>query len=365
MTSPRTYKGAAILAAFAWLFVLPNARSQVVTQSFTLQPGWNSVYLEVQPSNNAANTVFGSLPVSSVWARGERVSSVDYIQNASETAFNEAGWLGWFHPSRPESFLNNLFSVHANRPYLIKSTNGTPIAWSLVGRPSLRQMDWVPDAYNLRGLPVDPAGPPTFLNFFRYSKAHYNSTNGQLEKIYRLDGSGQWTLMGPNDLTKSGEAYWIYTRGASDYVAPLMATLELGDGLDFGSSLTELQVRLKNATPGPMNAMMQALGLGGAGALSYYQFSSTLGGQWPSLPSPLATSVAAGSEARVRIGVRRQDFGGSDLEWGRHTSAGAGQCRKDRGCLRRQRLCRLMGRLGDPQWCFGSEFGEFDKHETH
>jgi hypothetical protein len=47
---------------------------------------------------------------------------------------------------------------------------------------------------------------------------------------------------------------------------------------------------------------------GGPGHLAYYQFSSTLGGQWPDLPSPLIVSSAAGKQTRLRLAVRRQNF---------------------------------------------------------
>ena len=288
------------------------ARAQNVTQNFTLQPGWNAVFLEVQPADNSANAVFSGLPVASVWTRAERVTSAEFIQNASEAAFNEAGWLRWFHTSRPEAFLNNLHAVLANQPYLIRSTNATPVGWSVTGRPSLRRNAWVTDAYNLRGLPVDPITPPTFLNFFRHSPAHFNTANGQLEKIYRLNSSGQWAQVSSNEFTRSGEAYWIYTRGASDYLAPLQVSLELGDGLDYGTELTELPIRLKNVTSGPMSASIQNLG-GGPAALAYYEFSSTLGAQWHSLPSPLVAAPGPGGEVRVRLGIRRQNISGAEF----------------------------------------------------
>src|SRR5688572_10438830 len=172
-----------IAAAFAFGLTIDCARAQTITQSITLQPGWNAVWLEVQPAANRTDTVFSNLPVASVWTRAERLSSVEFIQDPSEETFNEAGWLGWFHPSRPEAFLGNLFAVHANRAYLIKLTNATPVNWSVVGRPSLRRVSWVPDSYNLRGLPVDPASPPTFLNFLRPSKAHYDAAAGQLQSV--------------------------------------------------------------------------------------------------------------------------------------------------------------------------------------
>lgn len=306
---PSLIRGAmSLLAVILGLLAGPGARAQIATQAFTLQPGWNAIWLEVQPANNASTNVFSNLPVASVWTRAERLSSVDFIQNPSEEAFNEAGWLRWFHPSRPEAFLGNLFSVNANRAYLIKLTNSAPVSWSITGRPSLRTPEWVPDSYNLRGLPVDPAAPPTFLSFLRHSQAHYNPAASQLQKIYRLNSAtGQWQLVAPGDLVQSGAAYWIYTSGASGFLAPLTARLETGDGLDFGSDVTELSLRIANGTAGPMNVTLREAGAG-AGRLAHYQFNPTVGGQWSTLSSPLVISNSAGSETRVRLAVRRQSF---------------------------------------------------------
>src|SRR5262245_39294720 len=296
------------LPLFVLVVALNCAHAQIATQTFTLQPGWNSIYLEVQPADNSTASVFSNLPVASVWTRAERLSSVEFIQNPSEAAFNNPAWLRWFPPARHEALLNNLFTVQANRAYLIKLTNATPITWGVTGRPSLRQVGWVPDACNLRGLPVDPANPPTFLNFFRHSKAHFNATTGQLQKIYRLNSAtGQWQLIAPTDAVQSGAAYWIYTQGASDYLAPLRARVDLGDGLDFGLELTELSLRIRNLTTGPANALLRDLA-SPASILSYYQFSPTLGGQWPVMPNPLAVAIASGAEDRVRLAPRRQNL---------------------------------------------------------
>jgi hypothetical protein len=297
----------AALAALLWLHALPAGLAQNVTQTITLQPGWNSVFLEVQPSNNTANAVFAGLSIASAWTRAERLSSAEYIQSASEASFNQPAWLRWFNPTRPEAFLNNLFAVTANRAYLIKVTNSQPVVWSLTGRPSLRQLQWVPDAYTLRGLPVAATNPPTFLNFFRHSSAHFNSASGQLEKIYRLNAAGQWTQVSSNDFTRAGEACWIYTRGASDYHAPLNAVLGLGDGLDYGLDLTELGVQLENLTLAPKIVTVQDVGLNG-NRLSYYVFDPVQGGQWPALTSPITLSIGAKTNLTLRLAVRRQDI---------------------------------------------------------
>jgi len=303
-----------VTAALVCGCAIHSARAQTITQNITLQPGWNAVWLEVQPTANRTDTIFSTLPVASVWTRAERLSSVEFIQDPSEEAFNQAGWLGWFHPSRPEAFIGNLFALHANRAYLIKLTNSTPVNWSVVGRPSLRRLAWVPDSYNLRGLPVDPASPPTFLNFFRPSKAHYDAAAGQLQRVYRLNSaSGQWQLVSPGETMQSGAAYWIYSQGPSDYVAPLSAGVDFGDGLDFGAELTEADLRLANHLTTPVNVSVRELGSPGS-ILSYYQFDPVLGGRWPALPNPLTMTVPTEARARLRVAARRQHLGGSTYQ---------------------------------------------------
>ncbi len=304
-------RASALTVALGYL-CLQYCGAQSVTQTITLQPGWNAVYLEVQPSDHTANAVFGGLPVASVWTRAERLSSVDYIQTASEQTYNTASWLRWFHPSRPEAFLNNLFAVFANRAYLVKCTNATPVVWNVTGRPALSQPAWVSDSYTLRGIPVDATNPPSFLNFFRSSTAHYNAGLGQIQKIYRLNTSGQWTQVGQNDLTHSGEAYWIYTQGASDYVAPLMATVDLGDGLDFGVELGELNLKLGNKSTANRSAQVTEINASGPSAISYYQFNATAGAQWPALSGALIQSLDAGAGWKARFAIRRQAFGSND-----------------------------------------------------
>src|SRR5437762_5568389 len=40
-----------------------TAFAQWVTQTITLNPGWNAVYLEVQPANSDCDAVFAGMPV--------------------------------------------------------------------------------------------------------------------------------------------------------------------------------------------------------------------------------------------------------------------------------------------------------------
>ncbi|HET7746727.1 MAG TPA: hypothetical protein VFM29_05475, partial [Vicinamibacteria bacterium] len=191
------------------------------TQTFTLRPGWNSVYLEVEPAARATADVFQGIPVASVWAWEPRRSTVDFIQNPSDGLFNRPGWLGYFPAGRPEAILTNLFIVQANRAYLIKLEGSSPVVWTVTGRPALDAASWVPNSFNLVGLPVDPAVPPTFGQYFASSPAH----DGQ--PIYRLGSGGVWEPVTMPFATsiRSGEAYWVFCSGASEYAGPVDVSL--------------------------------------------------------------------------------------------------------------------------------------------
>ena len=71
MNSKRS-RTAWLVSTFVLLVLAGGARSGSAavaehTQTFVLQPGWNSVFLEVRPEDNSAEAVFGGLPLASAW----------------------------------------------------------------------------------------------------------------------------------------------------------------------------------------------------------------------------------------------------------------------------------------------------------
>lgn len=293
-----------LISSVLWGYV---GSAQTVSQSILIQPGWNAVFLEVQPEDNSADSVFAGLPLAGVWTPGDRFSTAEFIQNPSEAAFNGAGWLAWYPAGTPESFLRNLFAVHANRAYLIRSTNSAAVTWTINGRPALDSSQWTPGAFTLRGLPLDPTAPPTFRNFFRHSNAHYNAATGQVNPIHRLV-NGQWVAASANDPMKSGEAYWIWTSAASDYSGPLSVSVPIGDGLDFGEQLGELPVEIENRSASTVTAEIRDLETSGSGVLAHRVFDPSQGIQWPDLPAPLNIALTGGAKSSLRLAVRRGEI---------------------------------------------------------
>jgi len=296
----------AALLALALAGGLAHA-APTTTQTLVLQPGWNAVHIEVLPTNTRLSTVFAAVPLDSIWTYENLLGSPEFVQEVSEESLTRAGWLSWVPTNRVDSFQNTLFHLQVNRSYLVKYTGDTPATLTLSGRPSLRTRPWQPDAFNFRGLPVDPALSPTFLTFFRPSTAHYTAATG-LQPIYRLNATGAWQPVATTDLVRSGEAYWIYTKGGSEYVAPFTAAMERGDGLDFDVIYKELPLLLGNLGTSAVNATVRDLGSPVANPLSYAVELAEQPLSWPTLPSPLVRSLAAAEAVRERLAVRRIDM---------------------------------------------------------
>ena len=142
-------------------------RAQWVNQTLALKPGWNAVYLEVDPEPVECDALFAGLPVESVWSWNKRFSSVQFIQDPDTLVPGQSEWLTWLPASHPAETLANLFTVRGGLPYLIKvSDTAAPFSWTVKGRPRVQSVDWISDSYNFVGFPVSSSTPPTFQTFF-------------------------------------------------------------------------------------------------------------------------------------------------------------------------------------------------------
>lgn len=298
--------GLLLLAALS----VPPAAAQSLTQNIPLQPGWNSVWLEVDPPDRAPSAVFAGLPLASAWTWSERVSVADFIQNPDTAGWNRAQWLAFFPTNSPEARLANLYAVLPQRAYLIRLAGTNAVTWSVTGRPVLTTPDWVPDRFNLRGFPVDDTVAPTFRQFFRASGAHFEPGSGRLEDIFRLSPDGRWGTVAADDVMRRGEACWVYTRGASEFVAPFSLEVNSGEGVDFNGVLRRVELTLRN-----VHAAAKSIRIEPAGpiAAALLLLPPALPGQTnPARPLGIHHQpVAAGTAHRLRLGLDRSQLGGA------------------------------------------------------
>jgi hypothetical protein len=93
-------KNLRILLLIMWAFLLvPSLQAQWVVQHIPLNPGWNAVYLEIQPEPKLCDAIFENISVVSVWCWNPKTMSAQYITT----------WIGLLiFPKRPPQ---RLFSI--------------------------------------------------------------------------------------------------------------------------------------------------------------------------------------------------------------------------------------------------------------
>jgi hypothetical protein len=318
-------KFALITSVLLWISAAPTpCLGQWLTQSISLVPGWNAVYLEVQPEPRACEQVFRGLPVESVWKWDRRFSTIQFTLDPATLLPEAPDWLVWLPSSNPRAFLSRLSELQGCQAYLIKlATNAAPVTLPIKGRVLVPRLVWYPHTLNLMGFPVNPSSPPTFSDFFRFTPEVDTSRSYQNE-LYRLDSQGRGTriVQPARERLQPGVAYWIGCARAPAYQSALHLTPEGASALDFGSLLVRRDLTIKNTHP--TNSMIVGLRqlvsesppttggfpeLAGPVPLSYLSKDSSNQWVWGQFPAAgLSRTLAPGEEWLLRLGVRRLDL---------------------------------------------------------
>jgi hypothetical protein len=307
-----------LVLALLGLGVFPtSAEAQWTTQTIQLQPGWNAVFLEIEPEPRDCDSQLSALPIESVWAWNRRFSSVQFIQDPTTLVPGQEDWLAWLPPAHPGRAALNLHILQGAKPYLIKLPDAAPAtSWQIKGQPVVRTTEWISDSLNLVGFAIDAAKPPTFQELFASSAAH----SGQ--PVYRLNTAGRWEAVTAPATTplRAGEAFWIQTLGVSRFQGPIEVQMEQRTGLDFGRTLTEQTLRLRNASSQSRKLRVQRLpslspptddtpAYAGEVPLGYYTIDvATQRPVWLPMPAALEITLAAGEEWALRVEVRRAEM---------------------------------------------------------
>ncbi len=226
----------AILLVLVPLGFLTVRADTTRTQTIALTRGWNAVFLEVYPADPEPAAVFDGTAVDVVATVFSRSSSVQFVTEPGVDLFRQGGWGVWYAEDRPDAFLKTLHAIHGQQAYLIHARED--FTWSITGAVVPPRVDWCSDAYNLVGFSVSATGAPTFAQFFAGSPAH------QPLWIYRLV-SGTWRrVMDPTaEVMRSGEAFWVYCDGASNYQGPLRVETPTHQGLILRRQVQSLVLR--------------------------------------------------------------------------------------------------------------------------
>jgi hypothetical protein len=287
-----------------------QAAAQWVQQQIVLKPGWNAVFLEVDPTPSDCDALFAGLPIESVWDWNRPAESAQFVQDPSTLIPGTAGWLTWLPPGHNMARQGSLYALRDGRPYLIKSTNAVSFTWTVTGKPSLRRLTWRAGTVNLVGFHVRTPGP-TFRQLFEGNAGLVN------QAVYALDASGVWRAV--PDLTtgrpKAGEAYWVRCRLPSQASGNILVEGAPRDGLTFLPTSTEQSIRIRNAGTNARSVSIRMLAsatppdgqtpLAGPVPLEYWRASyATTNFDWVPLSAPVTfASLRAGQEWNVRLAV--------------------------------------------------------------
>lgn len=294
-------------ALFAW----PAAAQQggTVAQTIQLEPGWNAVYVRVEPSDRDIRSVFAGLPVASVWRWIPDETGAEFVEDPAEGLDNIDGWFAWFPEPRPEAFLSNLFRIDPNTAYLIEMEGSQTHEITIEGRPKFLPQQWQTDAFTLTGLPVSPTSPPTFREFFETSPAHAD------QPVYQLSANGRWQEVDKSTTAvRDGEAYWIHTRGASKFQGKMGVVLDQGDSLEYSAALTEVKFVLRNKSGMNGSFLIRRLG-GNTMPLAFLNEDPETGEiAWPVLQDQLVLPAPEGENIQFTLAILREQFSSSRME---------------------------------------------------
>lgn len=308
-----------LLTCALFFCIVLTASAQWITQTISLRPGWNAVYLTVSPEPADCDSVFGGYPVETVWMWNKRFSPVEFLESPDELLPRNPHWLVWIPSSEPESFLTTVFRLEAGGTYLVKvDTNASPFSVSIKGQPDAPSIDWYPHALNLVGFPVNPVAPPTFGSFFSHVDG-VDTDLGQDNQLFELDAQGRGRVIARPERTNlhAGVAYWIKCRGDMDYSGPIAVTR---GGLDFGRVLKEQDFTIRNVSTASTYTVIVAQEasetppagqpeLAGAVPLAHlYKDSASNALSWGSMATGnLSRTLGPGESWLVRFGVLRNN----------------------------------------------------------
>jgi hypothetical protein len=279
-----------------------DAAGQVVTQTFRLHAGWNTIYLEVEPINpsplknegtaedpvwvhekSTIEAVFDTLNcttpcLESVWTWNVPLSRMDYIVDPAEGLWDKPGWKRYFPQTSlgpdgvSRAFLTDLLSLHANTGYLVKLKDDVgDVQLQVSGTPVVQNHRWVKGSYNLAGFPIDPdAAPaaPTVGTFFQ----DLQGGPSPITEVRALGNDGRWgSPLAAGDVLHHGQAYLVYyddqdPNAPADYTAPLNIVDSIGDGLQFSRRLGGGQQSVQIENLSSVTATITVTLVGGADA---------------------------------------------------------------------------------------------------
>ena len=198
-------------------------QAQWLTQEIKLIPGFNSVYLSVNPDQSAPQTLFGEIPqITEVWMYNRYLQTATFTSDPTQAVPAQDHWLNWYPTNSPKSFLSSLSQLRGGQSYLIKlATNSAPLTIHIKGIPSQPRNDWIPGDVVLAGFPV--MGTNTSFRQLLRDNPEVSTLPGTRSGIFSVNPLTAFETQIRNpELTRisPGQAYWTYLSAHSHHPFP-------------------------------------------------------------------------------------------------------------------------------------------------
>jgi hypothetical protein len=250
-----------LLAAGLVLLAPLTSRAQWQSQTITLKPGWNAVFLHVDPSYDTLLNQVGtnsSIPIKEVWLWQPSLTTAQFIQNPQTPASGNSQWAAWDRGLGGSSPLQRLVG---NAAYLVRNTNSVDYVWTVKGKPVPPRYVWTTTGLNFLGFPTPTNNTPDFDKFLTPAPEFQRNA-----EIYYYPG-GELGATNPMRLfalhttpVTRGQAYWMRAGDTYNrYYGPFEVSLQNADGVQLGDSASQYRFRLRNLTTGDLKVNLQLI----------------------------------------------------------------------------------------------------------
>ena len=241
----------ALLAAVTLALTTLAAQGQWVTESYPLQPGWNSIWLHQDCTYAPIETLLAGEPaIEEVWHWNAFGSTTQFITSPAAPVSSDVAWNVW---RRGNPTASTLARLPGNAAYLIKvADTAAPFSLALTGKPLAPRYRFQSDGLNFLGFPMktpDSTSARSVDRFFSFNdvlKSNppvFQYIGGPLRDIAPKNPA-QVTTPRVTAISR-GKAYWVNATSYSDYYGPLRISTP-GDAVQFGDKGNYATIRVKN-----------------------------------------------------------------------------------------------------------------------
>ena len=233
------------LVAFGSLLFAGAAKAQWQTTTYSLNSGWNSIFLHGDATHATPDELFASKPeVLEVWRWNPNPNQVGFTSTPLLPSNGTPEWSRWVRGGPAAS----LIGLTGQSAYLVKCSSAVSVA--IAQRLMPPSNNWVRSGANFLGFPSSKATGnfPTFSSYFTTFPAAI-AANTKIFKYIggELGANNPLQIFSPTlERVNRDQAYWFSSEVVGNFYAPVQISLSNNDGLAFGRRGSVITARVMN-----------------------------------------------------------------------------------------------------------------------